>query len=136
MCPGHCSPLRRQRPSCFWCEGWRNGQAPRPGRKDIRVESVQQIAPGEYEATVVITNELGLHARPAALVAKTAQQFAADVTLSADDRHVDAKSILDILSLAAGKGTALTLRGKGDDAEDCIKTIASLVRVQFQEESA
>lgn len=100
------------------------------------MDIVQQIAPGEYEATVVITNELGLHARPAALVARTAQQFAADVTLCADDRRVDAKSILDILSLAAGKGTSLTVRCKGDDAEDCIKTIADLVRVQFQGESA
>lgn len=104
-------------------------------RKDTNVQTLQQIAPGEYQTTVVITNDLGLHARPAALVAKTAQKFHADITLAADDRHVDAKSILDILSLAAGKGTALTVRGKGVDAADCIKTIADLVRVQFHEET-
>ncbi len=79
---------------------------------------------------------LGLHARPAALVARTAQQFTANVRLEADNRHVDAKSILDILSLAARKGTTLTVRGKGDDAENCLKSIARLARVQFQEESA
>ncbi|MCC8194060.1 MAG: HPr family phosphocarrier protein [Deltaproteobacteria bacterium] len=100
------------------------------------MDTVQQIAPGEYETTVVITNELGLHARPAALVAKTAQRFSAEVTLHADDKRVDAKSILDILSLAAGKGTSLIVRGKGHDAEECLKTIADLIRVQFQEESA
>ena len=104
--------------------------------KDHCVDTIQQIAPGEYETTVVITNELGLHARPAALVAQLAQRHAADVTLIATGREVDAKSILDILSLAAAKGTALIVRGKGHDAEDCIRNIANLVRVQFHEESA
>lgn len=99
------------------------------------MNTIQEIAPGEYEVTVVITNDLGLHARPAALVAKTAQQFASEITLTADNRQVDAKSILDILSLAAGKGTTLTVRGKGHDAENCIKSIADLVRIQFHEES-
>lgn len=106
------------------------------GRKDTNVDTLQQIAPEEYQTTVVVTNDLGLHARPAALVAKTAQQFTAQVTISVEDRLVDAKSILDILSLAAVKGTTLTVRGKGHDAEDCIKTIAELVRIQFQEKSA
>ena len=106
------------------------------GAKGYRVDTLQQIAPEEYQTTVIITNDLGLHARPAALVAKTAQQFAAQVTLSVDDRLVDAKSILDILSLAAVKGTTLTVHGKGHDAADCIKTIAELVRIQFHEGSA
>lgn len=99
------------------------------------MENIQQTSPGEFETTVVITNELGLHARPAALVAKIAQQYPAEVALITTDREVDAKSILDILSLAAAKGTALTVRCKGQNAEDCIKSIASLVRLQFQEES-
>ena len=100
------------------------------------MDIVQQIAPDEYQTTVVVTNDLGLHARPAALVAKTAQQFVAEIALCVDTRHVDAKSILDILSLAAGKGTALVIKGKGEDAEECIKTLASLIRVQFHEGSA
>ena len=100
------------------------------------MDTVQQIAPNEYETTVVVTNELGLHARPAALVAKTAQQFSAEITLCADSRQVNAKSILDILSLAAGQGTSLIVRGKGEDAEECLKILAGLIRVQFQEELA
>lgn len=100
------------------------------------MDTLHQCAPGECAITVTITNELGLHARPAALVAGTAQQFEADVVLETDDRHIDAKSILDILSLAAGKGTSLTIRGTGEDAEDCVNAIAALVRTQFQEESA
>ncbi len=100
------------------------------------MDTIRQCAPGEYETTVVITNELGLHARPAALVARTAQQFTASVILEADNRQVDAKSILDILSLAACKGTTLTVRGNGDDAQDCVTSIARLARVQFHEEGA
>ena len=100
------------------------------------MDSIREITPGEYEATVIITNDFGLHARPAALVAKTAQRFSADITLAIDTRQVDAKSILDILSLAAGKGTSLVVRGKGPDAEPCIRIITDLMRGQFQEESA
>lgn len=103
---------------------------------DYETNGPRQIAPEEYEATVTITNELGLHARPAALVAQAAQQYAADATLVAPGGEADAKSILDILSLAAGKGTTLTLRCKGADADACIRCIAGLVRNRFQEESA
>lgn len=101
--------------------------------KNPPVSDIRNTAPGEYETTVVIMNEFGMHARPAALVAQTAQKFTAEITLIAADRQVDAKSILDILSLAAVKGTTLTVRGKGADAQDGIKSIADLVRGQFHE---
>lgn len=104
--------------------------------KDDTVNTIRNTAPNEYEATVVIMNELGMHARPAALVAQTAQQYAAEILLITENRQVDAKSILDILSLAAGKGTTITVRGKGNDAMDCIKSITDLVRGQFHEGAA
>lgn len=104
--------------------------------KDETMTAIHAEVPREYETTVVITNELGMHARPAAMVAQTAQLYAADVALLVAERQVDAKSILDILSLAAAKGTTLTVRGRGDDAEACVKAIADIVRGQFQEGSA
>jgi phosphocarrier protein len=100
------------------------------------VNEVQQIAPEEYEVTVVISNDLGLHARPAAMVAQAAQKYASEVQFILSDQKANAKSILDILSLAAGKGTALKIRGKGTDAKNCIEEIANLVRLHFMEESA
>lgn len=100
------------------------------------MNEIHQIAPEEYEVTVVIANDLGLHARPAALVAKAAQKYSSDVRLIAASQQADAKSILDILSLAASKGTTLKLRGKGADAKHCLAEIADLVRLQFMEESA
>ena len=61
------------------------------------------------EVPVVIHDELGLHARPAARLAQAAQAFSADVQILAEHGEADAKSILDILSLAAGYGSRLTL---------------------------
>jgi phosphocarrier protein len=76
-----------------------------------REESLPRV-----EITLVVRDKLGLHARPAARLAQTAQQFLSEITLASDDRIVSAKSILDILSLAAGHGTPLVLRCTGEDA--------------------
>lgn len=90
-------------------------------------------SPGEYQVELRITNELGLHARPAALLAQTAQRFDAEISFAVSGREADAKSILDILSLAATKGSTLTLRGKGPQARDAVEALALLVRRQFKE---
>lgn len=100
------------------------------------MNEIRQITPEEYEVTIVISNDLGLHARPAAMVAQTAQKYASDVYLITSGQKADAKSILDILSLAAIKGTTLNLHGKGKDAKHCVEEIANLARLQFMEESA
>ncbi len=97
------------------------------------MRKIHETAPGEYEIRVTVTSELGLHARPAALVARTAQEYAAELRLVTPHQSVDAKSILDILSLAAVKGTPLTIRGKGSDAQPALEAIAGLIRAQFRE---
>ncbi len=76
--------------------------------------------------TVFVQNELGLHARPAAKLAQAAQQFQSQITLESDEMVVDAKSILDVLSLAAGRGTSLTLRCTGEDAGKAAEELATL----------
>ena len=78
------------------------------------------------EATIFIKNELGLHARPAARLAHAAQQFDAQITLEYEGMTADAKSILDILSLAAGKGASLTLRCHGEDAALAVEAITEV----------
>ena len=75
---------------------------------------------------VFVHNELGLHARPAAKLAQAAQQFQSRITLEYDDMVVDAKSILDVLSLAAGRGASLTLRCTGEDAGKAAEELATL----------
>lgn len=86
--------------------------------------TVQQF--GGVEMTVFIRDELGLHARPAAKLAQAAQQFESRITLEYDNMTVDAKSILDILSLAAGRGASLTLRCSGHDADSAARVLEEL----------
>ena len=78
----------------------------------------------EVEHVVFVRDELGLHARPAAKLAQAAQQYEARITLHYDNMTADAKSILDILSLAAGKGASLVLRCEGHDAATAARSLA------------
>ncbi len=85
----------------------------------------------ESEKIVVINNPQGLHARPAELFARLAMQFDSDIEMIRDDYCVDAKSILNILTLGAGQGSELTLRASGLDAEEALEALAQLVASDF-----
>ncbi len=81
---------------------------------------------------VCVLNEQGLHARPAARLAQEAQKFACDLRLSGGEGEVDAKSILDILTLAAGQGTNLEIRAKGPQADEALEYLAGLFKKRFR----
>lgn len=83
---------------------------------------------------VVVANQLGLHARPAGILAQEAQAFQASVTIIHEGQEVDAKSILDILTLAAGPGSTLELRADGDDAQGAVDRLERLFAERFGEE--
>ena len=89
--------------------------------------------PDGVQVAVDVLNEQGLHARPAARLAQEAQKFGAKVSLVMDEVEVDAKSILDRLSLAAAKGTRLTLRGSGADARAAVEHLATLFHNRFKD---
>ncbi len=82
---------------------------------------------------VCVLDESGLHARPAARLAQEAQKFGADIRLVAGGQEVDAKSILDILTLAVGAGTRVALRATGEDAAAALDHLENLFRNKFQE---
>ncbi|WP_461833140.1 HPr family phosphocarrier protein [Desulfothermus sp.] len=82
---------------------------------------------------VIINNNLGLHARPAAILAKEASKYKSDIKIIMDKTEVDAKSILDILTLAAPKGKSIKLIAKGEDAKEAIANIQSLIEEGFGE---
>lgn len=88
---------------------------------------------GQPSRQVVVANQLGLHARPAGILAREAQRFSADIRLVVEDQVVDAKSILDILTLAAAQGMTLELKADGEDAEDALNAIEDLFRSRFGE---
>jgi len=84
--------------------------------------------------TFTIKNKLGLHARAAALLVKTANRFISNVSLEKDGLEVNGKSIMGILMLAATKGTRITLKVEGKDAEQAIQTLGKLIENKFNEE--
>jgi len=84
--------------------------------------------------TFMIKNKLGLHARAAALLVKTANQFVSEVSIEKDGLEVNGKSIMGILMLAATKGTKITLKAEGKDAVQAIQTLGKLIENKFNEE--
>lgn len=88
------------------------------------------------DATVTVTNELGLHARAAAELVKLAGKFASEVTLHREDTNIkaDARALLDILYLAAAKGVSLKLTADGVDEDVAIEQIIKLFADKFGED--
>lgn len=84
--------------------------------------------------TFTISNRLGLHARAAAQLVKTANQFAAEVQLVKDDIEVNGKSIMGILLLAASKGSELQVCIAGDDESEAMTAVAELIEDGFGED--
>lgn len=84
------------------------------------------------ERVVHIVNELGLHARPSAEFVKLAGRFRSDISLSKDDMHVNGKSIMGVMTLAAECGSELRIRAEGDDAEAAAGALADLVSRGFK----
>jgi len=82
---------------------------------------------------VVVINELGLHARPAAMLANIAMKAESDIWLSKDGDKVDASSIIDILSLACFKGSRITIQAENPSDIDILNEITSLFEKGFKE---
>ncbi len=87
------------------------------------------------EARVVITHEVGLHARPSVKLTKLAKAYAAriDLALGADGPWIDAKSIVKVMATKAPKGATLFLRAEGADADAAIAALVGLVERDFDE---
>ncbi len=87
-----------------------------------------------HQTQVTIKNRLGLHARPAMSFVDAANSFGSEIRVCKGDQEVDAKSIMQMMMLAAGQGTELTVRAQGNDAEDALKALSELVDTGFDEE--
>ncbi|HZJ51066.1 MAG TPA: HPr family phosphocarrier protein [Actinomycetota bacterium] len=79
------------------------------------------------EKEVKLTNEVGLHARPAAVFSKAAAGFSADVTVAKGGQEANAKSIMAVLKLDVKKGDAVTIATEGDGAEDALEELVTLL---------
>jgi Phosphotransferase System HPr (HPr) Family len=85
------------------------------------------------EREVKIVNKLGIHARPAAEIVKTAGKFRSGITIVRDDLEVNAKSIMGVMMLAAEFGAVIVVRAVGDDAEAALDALAQVIAAKFGE---
>jgi len=79
------------------------------------------------EKEVKLTNEVGLHARPAAVFSKAAAGFSADITVAKGGQEANAKSIMAVLKLDVKKGDAVTISTEGDDADEALEELVTLL---------
>lgn len=99
-------------------------------RKTDKVETHHNIVKKE----IMIVNELGLHARPAAMFVKLANEFISDITVEKGSETVNGKSIMGIMMLAAGKGSKIKVTAEGPDAQEAIEAVEKLILSKFGEE--
>ena len=82
---------------------------------------------------VELTNDLGLHLRAASRLVQLSQQFQSEVSVLCEGRTADGKSILDLMTLAAQRGSRLEIEACGGDAEEAIAALQELIEARFQE---
>ena len=83
---------------------------------------------------ITITNKLGLHARASAKLTQTASKFESSVFIGRNGRRVNAKSIMGVMMLAAGKGSRVVIEADGEDAESALAAVVRLIAERFGEE--
>ena len=85
------------------------------------------------QATVVVVNKLGLHARPSAALSQTASRFKSEVWMSKGSRRINAKSIMGVMMLAAGIGSEVLLETEGEQAQEAMDALLALINDRFGE---
>ena len=87
------------------------------------------------EKEFIISNRLGLHARPASLFVKTTSRFSSQVKIYKDAQEIDGKSIMGLLMLAAGPGTSLLIKAEGPDEANVIAALDDLFQRRFDDDA-
>jgi phosphocarrier protein len=80
-----------------------------------------------------ISNKLGLHARPSAQLTQVASRFASEIHIAKGARRVNAKSIMGVMMLAAGRGSVLTIDAEGPDEAEAVAALGALIESRFGE---
>ena len=84
-----------------------------------------------YMERVTVSNENGLHIRPASMIAKCAAKYKSSIELEANGQKVDARGIFEVLLLAACKGTVVSVTAKGPDCVEAVRAIVNLFKEGF-----
>ena len=86
------------------------------------------------EKTLTVKNRAGIHARPAALIAQTANKFSAEIQIQKDSMTVNAKSIKGVITMAASYNTVLVVKADGIDEKQAVETLYDLFESKFEED--
>ena len=86
-----------------------------------------------YSQEAVVNNQVGLHARPATFFIQKANEFKSSIWVEREDRKVNAKSLLGVLSLGIVKGTTIKLEADGVDEKEAIEELVKLISSNFAE---
>lgn len=86
------------------------------------------------QETVTIKNRAGIHARPAALIVKTANKYDSEIFLEHENMRINAKSIMGIITLGANYKSIIQVIAEGDDEEEVVSAIVKLFENRFEEE--
>ncbi|HKI70513.1 MAG TPA: HPr family phosphocarrier protein [Verrucomicrobiae bacterium] len=89
---------------------------------------------GAMTKELLVSNKLGIHARPAAMFVKTANRFQSDIFVEKDGEKINGKSIMGLMMLAAGPGSKLTVHAEGTDARQALTELEALVKRKFDED--
>jgi len=84
-----------------------------------------------YIKEVTVQNQVGLHARPATFFIQKANEFKSTIWISREERKVNAKSLLGVLSLGITKGTAITILAEGVDEQEAVEKLIELIDSNF-----
>ncbi len=88
---------------------------------------------GKASAEFVVGNQLGLHVRAAAMVVRTMTPFQSRISICTAGGRADARSVLDLLTLSASKGTRIVVEAEGEDAEAAVAALGDLIARNFAE---
>ena len=86
-----------------------------------------------FSKDVVVQNQVGLHARPASFFIQKANEFKSSVWVEKDERKVNAKSLLGVLSLGITKGTSINVIADGSDEKEAVEVLVNLIASNFTE---
>ena len=86
-----------------------------------------------YIKEAMIINEVGLHARPATFLIQKANEFKSSIWIEKEERRVNAKSLLGVLSLGIDKNAVINIIADGDDEEKAVNTLCELIANDFAE---
>ena len=98
------------------------------------MDSVKLPSEGQsVERNLLVQNQMGIHARPAAMIVRAANKYESEMFFEKDDEQVNGKSIMGLMMLAAGKGSTIKVIASGNDAEQALNELEELFATKFDE---